>query len=56
MVLLLDYGSIIVEVMLISSITDTKQMRSAIIVVEDNGEDCVGHHSKKDGKRQDPGL
>ena len=56
MVLLLDYSSIIVEVMLILLITDTKQMRSAIIVVEDNGEDCVGHHSKKDGKRQDPGL
>ena len=56
MVLLLDYGSIIVEVMLISSIADTKQMRSAIIVVEDSGEDCVGHHSKKYGKWQDPGL
>ena len=30
--------------------------KSAICVVEDNSEDCVSHHCKKDGERQDPSL
>ena len=30
------------------------ELKSAIIVVEDNGEDYVGHRSKKDGERQNP--
>ena len=36
----------------------TNKLKSAIfvVVVEDNGEDCVGHHSKKDDDRQDPIL
>ena len=38
------------------SIIDINQMKSGIIVVEDNGKDCVGHDSNKDGERQDPGL
>ena len=32
------------------------ELKSAIIVVEDDGEDYIGHHSKKDGERQDPSL
>ena len=32
------------------------ELKSAVIVVEDNGEDYVGHHSKKDGERQNPSL
>ena len=32
---------------------DIKEVKSAIIVVEDNGEDCVGLHNKKDSERQD---
>ena len=32
------------------------ELKSAIIVVEDNGEDYVGHRSKKDGERQNPSL
>ena len=32
------------------------ELKSAIVVVEDNGEDCVGDHRKKYGKRQDPSL
>ena len=35
---------------------DTNEMRSAIIVVEGNGDDCIGHHSKKNSWRQDPNL
>ena len=35
---------------------ETNELNSAIVVVEDNGEDCIGHYSKKDGKRQDPSL
>ena len=31
-------------------------MKSAIIVVEDNGKKGICHHSKKDNKRQDPSL
>ena len=31
-------------------------LKSAIIVVEDNGKDCVDPHSKEDGERQDPSL
>ena len=31
-------------------------MKLAIIVVEDNGKDGVGHRSNKDGERQDPSL
>ena len=35
---------------------DANKLKSAIFVVVDNGEDCVGHHSKKHGERQDPIL
>ena len=34
-------------------INDTNKLKSAIFVVEDNGEDCVGHHSKQDGEKQE---
>ena len=34
----------------------TNKLKSAIRVEKDNSEDCIGHHSKKDGERQDPGL
>ena len=37
-------------------IIDTNELKSVIVVVEDNGEDCIGHHNKKDGERQDPRL
>ena len=37
-------------------IINTNELKSAMDVVEVNGEDCVGHHSKKDGVRQDPSL
>ena len=30
--------------------------KSSIWVVEDNGEDCVGHHDKKGDDGQDPSL
>ena len=33
-----------------------KEVKSAINVVEDSGEDCVGHQSKKYSRRQDPSL
>ena len=42
--------------MISSLIIDTDELKSAIDVVEVNGEDCVGHHSNKDGERQDPSL
>ena len=32
------------------------ERKSAIRVVEDNGEDCVGHHDKKGDDGQDPSL
>ena len=35
---------------------ESNELKSAIAVVEDNGKDCIGHHSQKDGKRQDPSL
>ena len=31
-------------------------MKSAIIVVEDDGKKSIGHHGKKDNKGQDPSL
>ena len=34
-------------------INDTNKWKSAIFVAEDNDEDCVGHHSKQDGEKQD---
>ena len=40
----------------IIAFTDTNELKSAIFVVEDNGKGCVGDNSKKDDKRQDPGL
>ena len=32
------------------------ELKSSITVVVDNGKDCIGHHSKKDGEWQDPIL
>ena len=34
----------------------TNKTKSAICVVEDNGEDCVGHHDKKGDEGQDPSF
>ena len=39
-----------------SIIMDINGIGSAIIVVEDNGKDSIGQHSKKDDDRQDPSL
>ena len=35
---------------------DVNEMGSAIIVVEDDSEQSIGQHSKKDDDRQDPSL
>ena len=40
----------------ISILMDTHEMGSAMIVVEDNSEQSIGQHSKKDDDRQDPSL
>ena len=34
----------------------TNKRKSFIRVVEDNGEDCIGHHDKKGGDGQDPSF
>ena len=35
---------------------DTGTVESAIVVVEDNCEDSIGNHYKKNGTWQDPGF
>ena len=35
---------------------DTGTIESAIVVVEDNCEDSIGNHYKKNGTGQDPGF